>query len=175
MRIHFALSLLIFLCGASLSAAERRTDGPPGSEYGPFPTFDGEAQIGLHFGAMLDTENSDDSSFSLGADLDYRPFALFGFRATYLQSIQKPRTSLISLTPLLHTEISNFRPYVSFGPGVAIINRTDTEAKFAITGGIGGDFLMTDNLGLGLEYVYAALFDAIDLHQVGARVFYSFN
>ena len=166
--------LLISTAATSLQAvSEKRTDGPPGSEYGDFSAWEGQFQIGGRFGASL-LSNGDKTSFMVGADFDYRPFDLFGFRLSYEQALQKPRFSLIQLTPLIHTEFSNLRPYIFFGPGLAIASEADKKLKFSIAGGIGGDFMLMEKLGFGMLWTYYTLFDSVDVHTIGARISYWF-
>jgi len=170
-------SLLTLAHPPSAEARERRTDGPKGSEWGPTEHWAaGEAQIGLHFGALLSPGSSRGNSFSLGIDADYRPDDLFGVRFAYFQGVQSPRSSLFNLTPLIHTVFYNSRPYALFGPGVGLVKVDgDLKAKFNLAAGIGADFMFTDNVGMGLEYVWNILFDSSDLHFIGARLIYSFN
>lgn len=168
----FSTSLLL---SAPAFSAVKRTDGPPGSEYGDPHILEGELQIGLHFGALLSNRSSHNSSFSIGGDVDWRPYDLFGFRISGYQGLQKPRSTLISLTPLAHTDFSNLRPYVLFGPGLGLFDIDgDYKAKFLITAGLGADVMLTERIGLGVEYGYHSVFDLKDYHLVGARVLISF-
>ncbi len=88
---------LTFVSQTALQAEDKRTDGKPGSEYGDFSSWDGEWRVGAQFGALLPTASSADASFAIGADLDYRPYEVFGFRTTYLQGLKSPRASVISI------------------------------------------------------------------------------
>lgn len=173
---------LAFLVASSISlfnfqnvfASEKRTDGKPGSEYADFPSFEGNFSLGAHFGALLSTRSKSSSSFLLGADADYRPFALFGMRFSYFQGVQSPRSSIFSLAPLVHTKISNFHPYLLGGPGVAIVTTPDTKAKFLVSFGLGGDIELIEHFQLGMVWMYHAIFDSSDEHSISARISYSF-
>ncbi|MDB5039094.1 MAG: hypothetical protein JWQ35_2622 [Bacteriovoracaceae bacterium] len=165
----FALSIL-----SNLHAAEKRTDGPPGSEYADFSKLEGDLSFGAQFGALLSTRSHQNSSFAVGVDGDYRPYALFGFRFTALQGLSSPRSSTFSLTPLLHTKISNFEPYVLAGPSVAIVTTPSTKAKFAVSIGVGADIDLTQHLGLGMLWTYHSIIDSSDLHALTARISYKF-
>ncbi len=172
-------SLVVFLAATSLKlfADGPRTDGPPGSEYGRASFWDGELQVGARFGALIRSNDSDKTTIMAGADLDFRPYDLFGVQLSYLQGLQKKgRISVFNFTPLIHTEFANLRPYAIFGPGIAMFNaNNDLQTKFAINFGAGADFMITDHIGVGMNYTYHALFDAFDLHSIGARVFYSWG
>lgn len=176
----FALTALFLFTSMTsiLFAADKRTDGPPGSEYGDFSAWDGQFSFAARFGASFLTgaKGSSDrrTGFLAGADLDYRPFHLFGFRASYEQTFKKPKFSLIQLTPLVHTEISNFRPYLFAGPGIGIASDADSKMKFSIAAGVGGDFMLIDQVGFGMYYTYYALFDSADVNTLGARISYWF-
>lgn len=160
------LSLALLSTTPSLLQAEKRTDGPPGSEWGDFSQWDGQFSLGARFGATILNNTNGKTTVALGADADYRPTDLFGFRLAFEQSVQKPRYSLIHFTPLIHTDFSNLRPYVFFGPGFRI---GQGETKFSLAGGIGGDFMMTDRLGFGMSWTYHWVFDFVDNHSVMAR------
>lgn len=151
-----------------LSAKDKRTDGPAGSEFGDFKNWDGQLQIGARFGASFLT-NGDKTSFLLGADADYRPADIFGFRLNFEQSLQSPRLSLIHFTPLIHTEYSNFKPYLFFGPGVTVVSGDDTAAKFSLATGVGGDFMLTEKIGFGMLWTYYMIFDSVDATSLAAR------
>lgn len=173
----FSLTIIfgLFLSLSSISHAQtRRTDGPIGSEYGSKSWLEGDLQLGAHFGVRLDQSKSKDSSFLVGADVDYRPFDLFGIRLSGFQALQKPRSTHIHLSPVLHTEISNFHPYVLAGPGISLVNQSGTKTKFSLAFGGGGDFFFGERLGLGMMYQYISIFDARDVHQLGARLILRF-
>jgi len=176
----FPCSLLsVFLLLLPLSqclAGQKRTNGPPGSEYGDFnQVLNGDLQVGLHFGTLVNPTTDRNSSFSLGADLDYRPYEVFGFRASYFQGMNSPRASVFSLTPLMHFEYSNMHSYVLAGPGIALVNQNhQTKTKFEFAAGLGADFMLNDYLGLGVEYVWNSIIDASDLHLIGARTVIAF-
>ncbi len=170
------LSLFFFLPLATQGVrAEKRTDGPPGSEWGDFSKWEGRLSLGAQFGAILYT-NNDDSSFALGFDADFRPYDLFGVRGTFLQGVQSPRETVLSFTPLVHTEISNFYPYALFGPGATIIDQKaqGTNIRFSMTGGMGGDVYLFENYGFGMEWSYNWVIDAIDSHVITSRFSYRF-
>ncbi len=153
--------------------AERRTDGPPGSEYGDFSSWDGQFQLGARFGASV-LSNGDKSSFLLGADADYRPTDLFGFKLTFEQAIQKPRLTLVHFAPLVHSEFSNLKLNGFFGPGISIVSNADTKLKFSMAGGVGGDFMMTERFSFGMVWSYCWIFDSVDTTTIAARFGYSF-
>lgn len=176
-----ALSKICVVVSLILSAATYantpRTDGPQGTEYGHPSDWNGQLQIGGQFGAILDSKDSDNSGFALGGDIDFRPYDVFGFRATFLQSVQKPRNSLLSLTPIAYTDYSNLRPYLMFGPGIARIDRPndDFTFKFSLNFGAGADFMFTDHLGFGMGYMYHAIFGVRDENSVTARICFAFG
>lgn len=165
-----SLVLLTFLSSFVFLEARPRTDGPPGSEYGSSSWLEGELQIGAYFGGLLDQDDSDQNSFLLGADVDYRPFDLFGARLSYIQSLQKPRSSLIHFSPVLHTAFSNLEPYVFGGPGIAIVEDKGRSAKFSILMGAGVDVVFAEFLGVGMLYSYDVILDSSDLHALLARI-----
>jgi len=170
----FSLLSLLLLNSAAFADKQRRTDGPAGSEFGDFSSWDGHFSAGVRFGGSF-LANGDKTSFLVGADTDYRPTDLFGFRLSFEQALQKPRLSLIHFSPLLWTEISNFRPYLFGGPGVTYINAVNnTGIKFSMNFGLGGDFMMTDRLGFGMLWSYYAIFDTTDAHTLAARFSYYF-
>lgn len=158
---------------SDLQASVKRTDGPEGSEYGDFSRWDGEFQVGLEFGALLNS-NSKRNAFALGLDLDYRPADLFGLRVSGFHGFKTPRTSTVLMTPLIHYEFSNLHPYFLAGPGIAIINRGGSEAKFDIAMGAGADVRLFGQAQLGLLWIYNMVFDHIDHHIIGARISYVF-
>jgi len=174
--VVFALAFISFTGCASKNY--KTTKGPVGSEWGPnsWSANSGEYQVGAHFGAQLNTDDSDRSSFGLGVDFDYRPDDLFGLRFTYLQGIDDPKPSLMSLTPLLHTQYSNLRPMLYFGPGIGLVKSSsgNREAKFGFMTGLGADFQFVDHFGMGILWQYNILFDAQDFQHVGARLYYIF-
>jgi len=172
--LGLALSLLFSLQAEKVSAQDRRTDGPPGSEYADFSNMRGQLSIGGHFGALLPSTGNG-SSFLVGADADFRPYDLFGLRFTYHQGLQSPRGSVFALTPVVYSEFSNLIPYAFFGPGIAITNnRGGTKLKFSISMGAGADVLLIDHFGVGMLYMYNALLDSPDFHDLGARISYWF-
>jgi hypothetical protein len=172
--VSLAILLISFFQFSPAQASEKRTDGKPGSEYADFPTFDGNFSIGAHFGALLSTRSHGKSNFLVGADVDYRPYALFGMKLNYAQGVQSPRAAMISLLPLVHTQISNFHPYALFGPGIAIVNAPDTTGKFAVSFGVGGDIELVEHFQLGMQWLYHAVFDLSDFHSISARLSYVF-
>jgi len=180
MRLSFVyrpgLPLLFVLMLTSSVWAGPRTDGPSGAEYGKFDyLMDGGIQAGFHFGTLLNSDTDRDASFSLGGDIDYRPDELFGLRLAYFQGLNSPRSSLINLTPHIHSRFYNAEPYVLFGPGVAFVSQNgDLKTKFNLATGAGIDFMFTERLGLGLEYIWNSLIDANDLHLIGARIVFNF-
>lgn len=157
-----------------LFAQEKRTDGPAGSEWADFSKLEGDIRLGAQFGAILPTSDRSDSSFALGADVDYRPYELFGAKITFLQGVTSPRISLLSITPLFHTQISNFHPYGFFGPGIAITNTGGTELKFMLAAGVGGDVDVIKSLSIGLAWTYDILLDSYDAHSLTARFGWKF-
>lgn len=173
-QLIFAFIISPFSNVEIASASEKRTDGKPGSEFADFQSLEGELSAGAHFGALLSMRSKDDGNFLLGADLDYRPFALFGMRLTYLQGIQSPRASIISLAPLAHTKISNFHPYILGGPGIAFVNRPESKAKFLISGGLGADIELLGHFLLGMTWMFHSIIDSADAHSISARVGYQF-
>ena len=169
--ISIALSLTVL---TPLLAAEKRTDGKPGSEYADFGSFEGDFSIGAQFGALLSTRNRSDGSFALALDGDYRPYDLFGFRATLLQGFNTPKTTLVSLTPLLHSQFSNFHPYLLVGPGFGIFNDKGTTARFTVSFGTGGDVELTRHLLIGMLWIYHSVVASADAHALSARISYKF-
>jgi len=173
-----ALSIFTFsIATATCLSATPRTDGPPGSEYGKASLWDGELQLGARFGALIRTKDSDKTSIMAGADLDFRPYELFGFQLSFLQGLQKKgRMSVFNFTPLVHTEFSNLRPYLLFGPGIVMFKSNgDLQTKFSLNAGAGADFMIADHFGVGMNYTYHALFGAFDAHSLGARIFFSWG
>lgn len=171
--LNFVVSFFLISSGLA-HAAEKRTDGPPGSEWADFSKFEGDLSVGAHFGALLPTRSSQDSNFSIALDGDYRPYNIFGIRLTYLQGLSSPRTSIISITPLVHTHYSNLKPYAVFGPGLAIVNHPSTSAKFSISGGVGGDIEITDHFEMGMLWMFHSVIDSGDFHSLTARFAYKF-
>ena len=170
-KILFSLWLSLF--SVSLNAQEKRTDGPPGSEYGDFDDWDGTTQLGIHFGANVDAI-SDETSLSLGLDFDYRPTDLFGIRASFEQGVQKPRHSTFFLNPLIHNEYSNLNWYVNFGPGLTLLDLPERKARFLVSMGAGGDFMFNEKIGIGLFWNYSFVFGTSDMHHIGTRLSYQF-
>lgn len=175
------LVLLSLLTITSISIAygeeyNRRTDGPAGSEWSDFSSWKwrGNLQIGGQFGAVLPSASSNDSSFGIGADADYRPFELFGIRSTFLQGVSSPRATLWNITPLVHYTFSNLVPYAMFGPGMAITNFHGTKTKFDVTFGLGADVMLIDHLAFGMVWQYHALVDSTDINTLTARIAYVF-
>lgn len=173
--------LIGFLALTSISVAygdqyDRRTDGAPGSEWADFSNWKwkGNLQFGGQFGAVLPTAGKADSSFGLGIDADFRPFELFGIRSTLLQGVTTPRSTLWNITPLVHSQFSNFVPYAMFGPGIAITNFGDTTLKFDVSFGAGADVMLIDHIAFGMVWQYHALVDSTDIHTLTARIAYSF-
>lgn len=169
--------LLLTLTQLACAAKEKRTDGPPGSEYGDFSEVKGRLSLGGQFGAIIHNTKSR-NSFGLGADVDFRPYDLFGIRLTVNQGVQKPRITNVALTPLAHLEYSNFRPYVFAGPGISMINERDgygsRVVKFSINLGLGGDFIFAEHYGLGMLWTYDALISSTDANMITARLSYWF-
>lgn len=164
-------ALLIVSSGCA-SKTKLRTDGKKGEEYGKFDDlFEGEMQFGLQFGSLINTGDGSDSSFAVGGDVDYRPYELFGLRVTGLYGIDSPTPAIVSFTPLIHNEYSNFRPYALLGPGLGYIkdSRGDRKLRFNISAGGGADIMLTNYAGIGLLYQWNVLFQASDYHQIGAR------
>lgn len=174
-KILSILALTLSALSANVNAAEqKRTDGPPGSEWGDFSTWDdGQFSVGARFGASI-LSGGNKSSFLIGGDLDFRPTDLFGGRLTFEQSLQKPRLTLIHLAPLVHQEYSNLTGYLLFGPGISIVNAADTHTKFSFQGGLGGDFMFTERIGFGMIWSYYWIFDVSDAHTISARLSYWF-
>jgi len=173
----FLASFVGILFGFSTISAQPRTDGPPGSEYGPPHWAGGQFQAGLVFGSMFRLGEGSGSSLAAGLDLDYRPYDLFGLRASYTHSFQNHRGNVALLAPLIHGEFANLKPHLSFGPGIATVKFADGNRKlrFALGATIGGDVMVTDLIGVGLLYQYATLIDGPDLHNIAARVVFSFG
>jgi hypothetical protein len=168
--------LLLGFLGLSLlvTAPERRTDGPPGSEFGDFSSWDGQFSLGGKFGASL-LSNGDKTSFAVGVDADYRPNDLFGFKLSFDQGLQTPRATLFQMTPFVHTEYSNVKPYALFGPGMAFFTgRGDTKLKFSLAAGVGADFMLRDTLGFGMQWTYVNILDSVDVHTLMTRISYWF-
>ncbi len=165
---------LITIALHPLSADDKRTDGKPGSEYADFSSWDGDWRVGAEFGALVPTSDSAKTAFTVGLDVDFRPYELFGFRTSFLQGFKSPKLSLISMTPFIHTVYSNFMPYALVGPGIAIVNVGGTEAKFMISLGAGADIAVVERFAVGMLWTYNALFDAFDVHTVTARFSYKF-
>lgn len=166
-----AFALLIVASGCA-SKTKLRTDGKKGEEYGKFDElFEGEMQFGLQFGSLINTGDGNDSSFAVGGDVDYRPYDLFGLRVTGLYGIDSPNPAIISFTPLIHNEYSNFRPYALLGPGLGYVKDSsgDRQLRFNISAGGGADIMLTNYAGIGLLYQWNVLFQADDYHQIGAR------
>lgn len=173
MQKKIILTLVLSFSTFAVQAQTKRTDGPPGTEYGDFSDWDGTSQIGLHIGAMSD-QNTDETSLTLGVDFDYRPTDIFGIRASFEQGIQNPKHSLFLLTPLIHSEYSNMHWYFNFGPGLSLLDLGSREAKFLIAFGVGGDFMFSDSIGIGLFWTFASVLGADDLNNLGARFCYQF-
>ncbi|MBN8554603.1 MAG: outer membrane beta-barrel protein [Deltaproteobacteria bacterium] len=177
-KIFFVSQALFLLTLTSTFAEDRfgnkRTDGKPGSEWSDFDKlFDGQFQVGAHFGTILPT-NSSDGTFAVGADADYRPYELFGIRLTGLQGLSSPKATMITVTPLVHTQISNFFPYAMIGPGIAITNYGKTRTKFDISAGIGTDIELTRRFQFGMMWLYNSVLDSADSHSLTARASYTF-
>lgn len=171
MKVFFLGILSFGFLSFSLEASTPRTDGPPGSEYGETSSYEGEFQVGFHFGSLIKHNDWDTTSFTLGADIDWRPYDLFGFKLLGLYALQKPRDFIISMFPLMQTEISNLRPYMMFGPSIGYIEMdTESKVKFALSAGVGADVMIFSALGFGLEYVFHSLIGAKDYHFLGARI-----
>jgi len=170
-KIFLTLGALLFV--STSHAQEKRTDGPPGTEYGDFSDWDGRSQVGFHVGAMIDS-NTDKTGISLGLDFDYRPSDLFGIRATFEQGIQKAKHSFFFLTPLIHNNYSNLQWYFSFGPGLGLMDLSSRQAKFLFALGLGGDFMFNEKIGLGMYWSYSFLLGGLDVNHVGARFCYQF-
>jgi len=175
MKLFFVGILSLGFLSFSSEASTPRTDGPHGSEYAESSIFDGELQLGLHFGSLLRQSDLDNASFTLGADFDWRPYDLFGFKLLGLFGIQKPRDLIVSMLPLVQTEYANLRPYMMFGPSIAYVKSgADSKLKFALSAGVGADVMIFSSLGFGLEYIFNALIGAKDYHFLGARIVISF-
>jgi hypothetical protein len=175
MKSFFALALVSFFVFKPLQAESLRTDGPPGSEYGKSPLFDGELQFGFHFGSLIRHAKQDSASFSLGLDADWRPDELFGFKVFSLFALQKPRDFVISMLPLMHTQWGNLKPYAIFGPSLAIVQvNSSSKLKFGLSGGLGADVMITSFVGFGMQYLFHTLIGFRDLHYLGARVVFVF-
>jgi hypothetical protein len=170
----FVVFGLAALTSNLFAASEKRTDGKPGSEYADFGSFEGDFSLGAEFGALLSSRSSGKSSFLVGFDADYRPYELFGVRFTFHQGLNSPKTSVFSLAPLLHTQISNFHPYVLGGPGIGILNAGETKAKFLVSIGVGGDVELTRHFLLGMLWFYHSIIDSSDAHSLSARISYKF-
>jgi len=179
MKIFFSNVLFVttvaFTFCISANAKEKRTDGPPGSEYADWSKIEGELQIGAHFGATVPTATSRNARIAIGADVDYRPYDLFGIRLNFFQGLQVPRSTLIGVTPLVQSRFSNLRPYALFGPGLGVMNYRTTELRFVISTGVGADFMITDHFGFGMAAIYHFIFDSSDLATITARFMYSFG
>lgn len=175
---YLALLILVFGSGYELSA-QGRTDGPPrsGSEFDRSLWRGGELQLGLQFGASFRRGSGSGQSLAAGADIDVRPYELFGLRASYLHAFTKHKAQLLFLSPLIHTEVSNFRPYLAFGPGLARVRREAESSKlrFATAATAGADVMLTTRLGIGMLYQYALVFDGPDHHHIGARFVFSWG
>jgi hypothetical protein len=170
--LRLALTLC-FVFSTALVADTPRTDGPAGSEYGPSRIWEGELLLGARFGAVASSKSS---SLMVGADVDYRPLELFGFQLSYHQALQKKgRVALLNFTPLAYWEYSNLRPYALFGPGLAFYKAESSQIKFSLNAGGGADFMLSENLGAGMNYTYHLLFDGRDRHSIGARLVFSFG
>ncbi len=169
-----ALLSVLFSLPYSSEAKEKRTDGPPGSEYGDFKNWDGDMSVGAHFGALLTNRSDDDSNFALGLDGDYRPYDVFGLRTTLMLGVSEPRSSFIEFTPIIHGQFSNIKPYALFGPGLGILNEGGTEVKFIVAGGTGADIELTNHWQMGMLWVYHSIFDFADQHSLTARFSYKF-
>jgi opacity protein-like surface antigen len=179
MKKHFLFLISTVLFGysfnlSSVSAKELRTDGKPGSEYADFSSLEGNIRFGAQFGAILPVSDRADSSFALGFDADYRPYDLFGIKANFLQGLKSPKISVVSVTPLAHTQYSNLTPFAFFGPGIAITNVSGTSIKFLLAGGAGADIELIDKLTMGLVWTYDTIFDSYDIHSVTARFGWKF-
>lgn len=173
----FIFSILAFNPLWSFEADRKRTDGPEGSEYGDpgGSSFDGDIQLGLNFGATINEDTDQEASFTLGADVDFRPYDIFGFRLAYLHAVTKPRSAVVNLMPTAHFQFANALPYLLAGPGIGIVSiNGDRKIKFNIGLGGGLDFMFNDRFGLGMFYQYNILFDTNDLHIIGARLIIGF-
>jgi hypothetical protein len=173
MQKKMIFTLLFSALTLSVYGQTQRTDGPPGSEYGDFSDWDGTSQIGIHLGAMTD-QNADDTSLSLGLDFDYRPTDVFGIRASVEQGLQDTKHTIFLLTPLVHSEYSNMHWYFNFGPGLSLLDLESRKAKFLIAFGVGGDFMFSDSIGVGLFWNFLSILGAQDLNNLGARFSYQF-
>lgn len=171
------MGLMVVFLSSCGTKKYKTTKGPVGTEWGSnsWSSMNGEFQVGAQFGAELNTDDSDKSSFGLGLDVDYRPDDLFGLRLTYLQGVDNPSPSLIGLTPLAHFQYSNFRPMLYFGPGVGIVKSSsgNREAKFGFMTGVGADFQFVEHFGMGILWQYNILFNAQDFQHIGARLYYT--
>jgi hypothetical protein len=171
------LFLSTFIFGSSLALAQPRTDGARGSEYGSDTWSDGEMQVGLQFGGMFRIGQGGEHSLAAGADVDYRPYNLFGLRASYLHGFQKHKGQMAFLSPLVHGEFANLKPYLAFGPGIARVKYADDKSRvrFAVGGTVGADVMLTSLLGIGMVYQYGLILDGPDLHHLGARLVFNFG
>lgn len=176
-KISIALLSAFFSISFMATQAAPRTDGPPGAEYGEAEWANGELQLGAQFGAMFGKGSGSDHSLAAGVDVDYRPYDLFGLRASYLFSFENHKGQLLFLSPLVHGQFANLRPYVSFGPGLARMKYPDNETRirFAVAGTVGGDVMLTDMFGIGMLYQGALVFAGPELHHVGARLVLHFG